>query len=252
MPKTSSAEALLALFAGSTRAAAILGDLTEMAATRGRLWFWTAYARTLAILSWRIVAAVVVAMSLYQLLGNTLFNAPMRTAPSGPHLPMTSGPHLPILLIFWFEPRFLWFVLPFAVLLYGLRDRFVRLTAIAALGTTIAFLFLPPFSFAGVVIALALIALALLFSGWWKPATVLAATVAFAFWCGNAAGHLSTFLRSHDYIPAYGHGIAGLEPMLASRGSMLASAYLCARLHRWLLQTPNPIAPAQLAGGTNA
>ena len=244
MPKTSSAEALLALFAGSERAGAIFGDLTEMAATRGRLWFWMAYARTLAILSWRIVAAVVVAMSLYQLLGNTLFHAHMRHAPPGPHLPM--------LLIFWFEPRFPWFVLPFAVLLYGLRDRFVRLTAIAALGTTIAFLFLPPFSFAGVVIALALIALALLFSGWWKPATVLAATVAFAFWCGNAAGHLSTFLRSHDYIPAYGHGIAGLEPMLAYRGSMLASAYLCARLHRWLLQTPNPIAPAQLAGGTNA
>ncbi len=238
------AESLLALVAGPDRAAAIYGDLTEVSHTRGRLWFWTAYARTLAILSWRIVVAVVVATSLYQLLGNTLFHAHMRHAPP--------GPHLPILLIFWFEPSFPWFVLPFAVMLYGLRDRFVHLTAIAALGTTIAFLFLPRFSFAGVVITLALIALALLFSGWWKPATVLAATVAFAFWCGSAAGHLSMFLRSHDYIPAYGHGIAGLEPMLAFRGSMLASAYLCARLHRWLLQSPNPTAPVQLAGDTNA
>jgi len=238
------AESLLALVAGPDRAAAIYGDLTEVSHTRGRLWFWTAYARTLAILSWRIVVAVVVATSLYQLLGNTLFHAHMRHAPPGPHLPM--------LLIFWFEPSFPWFVLPFSVMLYGLRDRFVHLTAIAALGTTIAFLFLPRFSFAGVVITLALIALALLFSGWWKPATVLAATVAFAFWCGIAAGHLSMFLRSHDYIPAYGHGIAGLEPMLAFRGSMLASAYLCARLHRWLLQSPNPTAPVQLAGDTNA
>jgi hypothetical protein len=244
MPNTSPAEIFLALFAGPDRAAAILGDLTEMAATRGRLWFFAAYVRTLFSLTWRIVLALVVAMSLYQLLGNTLFHAHMRYAPPGPHLPMP--------LIFWFDPSFPWFVLPFAVMLYGLRDRFVHLAAIAALGTSFAFLFLPRFSFAGAVSTLALVAFVLLFSGWWKPATVLAATLAFAFWCGNAAGLLSMFLRSHDYIPAYGHGIAGLEPMLAARGSMLASAYLCARLHRWLLQSPNPTAPVQLAGGTNA
>jgi hypothetical protein len=244
MPKPNPAEWLLSRITTRDRAAAILGDLTELSATRGSLWFWTAYARTLAVLSWRVVVAVVLAMSLYQFLGNTLFHAHMRQAPPGQHLPM--------LLIFWFEPRFPWFVLPFAVMLYGLRDRFVHLTAIAALGTTIAFLFLPRFSFEGVVIALTLIALVLLFSSWWRPATVLAGTVGFAFWCGSATGHLSMFLRSHDYIPAYGHGITGLEPMLAARGSMLASAYLCARLHRWLLQSPNPIAPVQLAGGTNA
>jgi hypothetical protein len=234
MPKTAPAEWLLGCLTTPDRATAILGDLTELSATRGHLWFWVAYAHTLVILSWRVVVAIVVAMSLYQFLGNTLFHAHMRPAPPGQHVPM--------LLIFWFEPSFPWFVLPFAVMLYGLRDRFVHLTAIAALGTTIAFLFLPRFSFAGVAIALALIALALLLSGWWRPATVLAGTVAFAFWCGSATGHLSMFLRRHDYIPTYGHGITGLEPMLAARGSMLASAYLCARLHRWLLQSPNPTA----------
>jgi hypothetical protein len=226
------AESLLARLTDRTRAAAIMGDLTELAATRGRLWFWIAYTRTLAVLSWRIVLTLVVSMSLYQLLGNTVFHAHRQQVPQGPYLPMW--------LIFWFEPAFPWFVLPFAVMLYGLRDRFVHLTAIVALGTTIAFLFLPQFSIAGVVIALALIALALLFSGWWRPATVLGGTLAFAFWCGSATGHLSMFLRSHDYIPAYGHGITGLEPMLAFRGSMLASAYLCARLHRWLLQSSDP------------
>src|ERR1035438_3158138 len=59
--KTSPAESLLALFAGSDRAAAILGDLTEMAATRGRLWFVAAYARTLFSFTWRIVLALFVA-----------------------------------------------------------------------------------------------------------------------------------------------------------------------------------------------
>ena len=41
-----------------TRAAAIIGDLTEMAATRGRLWFWAAYPRTLISLGWRTPVAV--------------------------------------------------------------------------------------------------------------------------------------------------------------------------------------------------
>lgn len=42
MPKATLAEALLARITGPTRAAAILGDLLELSATRGRLWFWTA------------------------------------------------------------------------------------------------------------------------------------------------------------------------------------------------------------------
>src|ERR1039457_7485295 len=54
-------ESLLALFAGPTHAAAIFGDLTEMAATRGRLWFVAAYARTLVSFTWRIVLALFVA-----------------------------------------------------------------------------------------------------------------------------------------------------------------------------------------------
>jgi hypothetical protein len=242
MPKTAPTEWLLARLTTSDRAAAILGDLTEMAATRGRLWFAAAYLRTLALLSWRTVVAVVVAVSLSQLLGNTLFH----------RMPGPSGPRLPMLLVFWFDPWFLWFVLPFAAVLYGVRDRFVHLTAIAALGTTLAFLFLPRFSFAGVVVALALAAVASLLGGWWKQAMVLAATVAFAFWSGTAAGTMSMALRSHGYIPSYGHGILGLEPMLAARGTMLASAYLCARLHRWLLQNPKPTSPVPVSGAAHA
>ena len=61
MPRQPAPEALLALIAGPARAAAILGDLTEMAATRGRLWFYAAYARTLFSLTWRIVLALFVA-----------------------------------------------------------------------------------------------------------------------------------------------------------------------------------------------
>ena len=43
MPKPTPAEWLLARLTEPERAAAIYGDLTEMAATRGRLWFAAAY-----------------------------------------------------------------------------------------------------------------------------------------------------------------------------------------------------------------
>ncbi len=46
-------EWLLARVTDPTRAAAMLGDLTEMAATRSRLWFLTEYIRTLISLGWR-------------------------------------------------------------------------------------------------------------------------------------------------------------------------------------------------------
>ena len=45
-------ETLLARLTTADCAAAILGDLTELSATRGRLWFWTAYARTLLSQRW--------------------------------------------------------------------------------------------------------------------------------------------------------------------------------------------------------
>jgi hypothetical protein len=50
------AEWLLASVAARERAASILGDLRESAATRGELWFWTNVLRTAASLSWRGVA----------------------------------------------------------------------------------------------------------------------------------------------------------------------------------------------------
>lgn len=227
MRKFSIFEFFLALFAGRDRAAAIYGDLKEMATNRGCAWFVLACFRTLTVVSWRIVAAVVAGMVVRQLLVNTLSALPLgHTAP---------WPDVPALLIFWLSPTTLWFILPFAAVLYGVRDRFVCLTAIATLATTITSLFVVPVSLVYASVTLILAGSIFLLMGWWKPMAVLVATVVFAFVLGAAAGNLSMSLLSHGYIVHYGHGISGLEPMLAFRGSMLLSAYLCARLHGWLL-----------------
>ncbi len=75
------AELLLALFTGREQATVIYGDLIEMAATRGHLWFAAAYARTLISLSWRILVALFVAEIARQFLFD-LFHLYMRNSPA--------------------------------------------------------------------------------------------------------------------------------------------------------------------------
>jgi hypothetical protein len=50
------AEWILALVTTRDRAASIVGDLTEAAATRGTAWFWSGVLRTAASLLWRDIA----------------------------------------------------------------------------------------------------------------------------------------------------------------------------------------------------
>lgn len=61
MRKTALAEWILKRAAGSERGGAIYGDLVELAASRGRAWFWAAYVRTLIALIWRTQIAFVIA-----------------------------------------------------------------------------------------------------------------------------------------------------------------------------------------------
>jgi hypothetical protein len=51
------AEWILALITTRDRAASTVGDLTEGAATRGSVWFWSCIVRTASSLLWRDIAA---------------------------------------------------------------------------------------------------------------------------------------------------------------------------------------------------
>jgi hypothetical protein len=235
MPSTSPTESFLALIAGPNRAAAILGDLTEMAATRGRAWFWTAYARTLVSFTWRIVLALFVADIGRQTIFD-LFHLYIRHTPAawrnatGSWLDLlnSSGPLLACVM------STLWFALPFAAVRYGLRDRFVRLTAVVALGTTLAFLCIPWASFVCAVATLILAAAALTSRTWRKPLEVL-------LWTGAAglsmiAAANAVRLRVLVLI-VHSHGLlAGNAFALLFQTGLLVLAFVCSRLHRWLLE----------------
>jgi hypothetical protein len=244
------AESLLALFAGRERATAIYGDLTEMAAKRGRLWFAAAYGRTLISLTWRIVVALFVADIARQFLFD-LFHLYMRNSPavwrnatgSFVDLLNLSGPLLACIV------STLWFALPFAAVRYGRRDPFVRLTAVVTVGATIAFLAIPWVSLVAAAVTLAVACAAFLSNRWRKPFEVLA-------WTG-AAGLLSLaafivlsrpFLSQHAAIfRALGNHELAFDAMVFSfQGSLLLVAFVCSRLHRWLL--PSRLAPGEANG----
>ena len=242
MPNTSPAEVFLALFAGPARAAAIMGDLAEMAATRSRLWFAAAYLRTLFTFTWRIVLALFVAdigrqtiFDLFHLyLGHT--PAAWRNA-TGSWLDLlnSSGPLLACIM------STLWFVLPFAVIRYGLRDRFVRLTAAVAVETTLAFLCIPLISLVAAAATLALAFVAFLSRRWRKPFEVLAWTGTFGLLSVAAFTVLSRqFLSQRPAISRnLGSHPFALDALAFSfQGSFLVAAFVCSRMHRWLLETP--------------
>jgi hypothetical protein len=235
MPNTSPAESLLALFAGPERATAIMGDLTEMAATRGRSWFAAAYARTLISLTRRMVLALFVADVGRELMFN-LAGAYFRHTPHAWRT--TNGPflldHMGSLLACIMST--LWFALPFAAVRYGARDRFVQLTFALAAGTTIAFLFIPFASLVCAVATLALAFAAFLSSRWRKPFEVLAWTAAAGFLM------IAAVTQGRMYIPVlFGHShtfIARNAPGLLFQTSLLGVAFVCARMHTLLLEKP--------------
>jgi hypothetical protein len=172
-------EWLLARVTTPDRAAAILGDLTEMSATRGRLWFWTAYARTIVTLGWRAPFAFLIAIASGTFLSRAvpawLFT---HRIPALMHIGI--GIHGKYYPQFWtfnltmLMAQALFFVMPFVLIRFGLRN---RLTQLACALFLIALPF-RSFVLMGVssILCVLAIAVALLLPLWRRPMIVLAAT----------------------------------------------------------------------------
>jgi hypothetical protein len=178
MRKIALSERLLALFVGYDRASVIVGDLFEISTSRGRLWFWAAYIRTLVSVGWRTPVAFLFAYCFSNWIAtggfsviNSLRRYFFRNTPS--YYPSAIW-HIPLgdfLLA-------LWFILPFVLVRFGPRDR------ITLLASAIFLLTIPYFSLrqAGIdfaaIAATAIILAAICLRTWRGPMIVLLATVA--------------------------------------------------------------------------
>jgi len=224
--RTAPAEWLLARVAGSTRATAILGDLTEMAQTRGRLWFWIAYARTLVSLGWRTPVAFLLAIASVKFM---LVRVLHLVAHYGAH-------HLGDVGLFgemnrevlWNLPmviaQCLFFALPFVFVCYGRRNRLTQLACTLLLITIPVYTALPWVrDLSGVLTLLAIVA-ALLLSLWRRPVIVLAATSVTAIAVVTTCAYILTSVFHHRKV-------------FACEAIGIAIALMvCSHLHGWLLE----------------
>jgi hypothetical protein len=129
--KRSLAESILALPVGSERAAAIYGDLLELAATRMRASFWTSYFTTLLSLCWRPLTALCFGGLIFAVLYDRLI-FPMWLFAMCHTYAGTSIADATMQL---------WFLVPFGAVRYGIRDRIVQLAfATLLIATGIIFL----------------------------------------------------------------------------------------------------------------
>jgi hypothetical protein len=137
--RSTPAEWLLARLTTPTRAAAIFGDLEELAATRGRLWFWTTYARILLTLTWRspvaLVCALVSMRFALQIIRRLANLMPYHLGDAG----LFGEEDVRLSFILWNIPlvmaQCMAFAAPFALVRFGRRDRLTRLCGVLILVT---------------------------------------------------------------------------------------------------------------------
>lgn len=214
------AEALLAVFAERERAGVIYGDLVELAAVRGILWFWMAYARTVIALAWRPVVAFAIALVFFDLV-DSLFRLSDSLTHDAGHLSFNFGFAMafgsiamgPVLSAI---TTALWFVVPYAAVRYGLGDRMVRLGGAFFVIYAVT-LFWGDMTLAEYWIANAIVLLSgLCVKAWRRPTAVLMATIAVG------AGVAACFSQAVPW-----RVMAAL--------SLLAAVFTCIRMREWLL-----------------
>jgi hypothetical protein len=247
MPKATLAEALLARITGPTRAAAILGDLLELSATRGRLWFWTAYARTLLSLGWRTApAAFLLAFASMTF----IFEPVIRwlVYRRGSHLMdpgLFGNTHLR--LISWnfsiVTAQFLVLALPFVLVRFGLRNRLTQLTCALFLIALPVYSLRPRFMDLSSLLIVVATAAALALPQWRRPMIVLAGMgITAVAWKVPFLVGLSHVYRRH--LPYLSNSTVVIYDMAAFALAAIVCVYLN---HRLLRQRPPSNSDSALA-----
>jgi hypothetical protein len=235
MPKPALPEALLARITDPTRAAAIFGDLTEMAVQRGRLWFWTAYARTLVNLGWRATVAFVCGFAGFWLMLSFVSKTLL-----APHalVKINDTLWLPLTMFLMIFCMSLWFAVPYSILRFGYRDRVAQLYGVFFLVTTPVLCNRNSISLICGLLTLTILVAALFSSIWRRPMIVLSAMSVASLTLLAACSDLETIIY-HPYFRLHEFNLTSwLAVRLSFAIAFLIAEMVFSRLHRWLLQRP--------------
>lgn len=196
-------ELVLSLFVTRDRAASILGDLLETADENGMAWFWMSFLRILISLAWRPVLAWAGAYAT----GITMLSIALHLGPFWQKVEPIRYAHqqdaldLTLLATAALMSAPLWFLAPYCILRYGLRDRVTLLTITIGALSTLAFVFGPLQWIMRVctacAIALSLVALAR--PAWRRPFLVSALTSAAGVLIAMAASGSLVSITAHSF-----------------------------------------------------
>jgi len=193
------AEWIVSRFTSKKRAAAIVGDLLELATQKGRLWFWFSLAGIVVSLAWRRLLAFAAALCVYLAAFSASFWVTYRhhrfTIPDQ-HWRTVWG-------VIFLASNCLWFILVYAAIRYGVRDRVTQL-----------------------LLALSLLIAAGLYC--WERPTILLACIALTT-CVLAAAASNNKLR---------RGLLVLAVLMVNAGIFLLTANLIALWQRFLHPAP--------------
>lgn len=239
MSKSSPAEWLLARLTDPDHAAAIIGDLEELAASRGRLWFWTAYIRTLIALGWRTGgSAFLLAFLCMRFMYGTVIQWLMNhRVPTLMQAGLFGVYNLHVRLITWnismVMAQFLCFATPFAVVRFGMRNRLTQLACALFAISILVYTLRPWVMDLSGLLGVLLICAALVVTRWRKPLAILAGTCLPAI----AVKVIYLFL-----LPSYRYRHIPRMPaswvVVSDATSFAIAAIVCLYLYRRLLQRP--------------
>ena len=252
MPSRNLTEIVLTRVVGRDRAEAIVGDLLELASSRGRLWYYVASLGTVLSFTWRLPAAFLIAC--FSFLTVQYLSSLMLTVPLWHAL----GKHLYITETLGRAVRDLSFVVPFAVVKYGVKDRLSKVSIASFVVTGLVY-----FCFNKPLLVLALVALGLLAivgslasSNWRRTFLILAFTstvgVLVDFNLGNFA-HLGCWIYAHKPLNETSHyhyfelgyafprTVFWIVTWTMSILDTLVLCFVCSSLHRYFLPPSNDI-----------
>jgi hypothetical protein len=246
MHSASIAEWIIARFTSAKRAASIVGDLLELKPQKGPLWFWLSAVRVVIALVWRRPLAFIAAfyVGAWALGG-------FQIAIAGVHMQHRPPQHLwmPVLTALSAAATILLFLLVYAAIRYGFRDRVTQIAlALTGLATVVIYYWWQP----AVLVACAalnsgVVVASILSSERRRAALVLLAVVVVGFGGGLLAMYLDTQYQHFVYPGLVGGRELREHPSLLWMDFclLLLAAWMmttaCSRMHNWLMGNRNPL-----------
>jgi hypothetical protein len=238
MRSASIPEWIVGRFTSGKRAACIVGDLLELESQNGALWFWLSLAQVVLALAWRRPLAFVAAFyaGAWAIGGFQMAIAGVHAQHRPPEYPW-----MPVFMMLCATATILLFLLVYAAIRYGFRDRVTQLAlAFTGLATAVIyFWWLRAILVACIALSIYVVAASILSGERRRAAMVLLVVLVVGFGGGLPAMYLATQYQHFVYPGPMGDRELREHPSVLWMGFCMQLMWTwmmtaaCSRMHYW-------------------